>query len=141
MQNYKINPQNDYPLATKRPEWIKTPTGKDLEDITLDKVMSGEVTPEDVRISPETLEIQAKIAEAANQKAIARNFRRAGELIAVPDNRILEIYNAMRPGRSTKAELLAIADELKFEYKAEVNALFLKEAADVYEKRGLLRAE
>ncbi len=37
------------------------------------------------------------------------NFERAAELTAVPDDRILEIYNALRPYRSTKEELLAIA--------------------------------
>ncbi len=45
--------------------------------------------------------------------AVARNFRRAAELIAIPDERILAIYNALRPFRSSQAELLAIADELE----------------------------
>ncbi len=31
------------------------------------------------------------------------NFERAAELTAVPDDRILEIYNALRPYRSTRA--------------------------------------
>ncbi len=42
----------DYPLATRCPEHILTPTGKPLTDITLEKVLSGEVGPQDVRISP-----------------------------------------------------------------------------------------
>ncbi|STS86410.1 glycerol dehydratase medium subunit [Klebsiella variicola] len=33
----------DYPLATRCPEHILTPTGKPLTDITLEKVLSGEV--------------------------------------------------------------------------------------------------
>ncbi len=41
-----------------------------------------------------------------------RNFCRAAELIAIPDERILAIYNALRPFR-LQAELLAIADELE----------------------------
>lgn len=136
-----INPKTDYPLATKRPEWVKTPTGKDLKEITLDKVLNGEVKPEDVRISPETLEMQAKIAEVDNRHAIARNLRRASELIAIPDERILEIYNALRPFRSTKEELLDIAKELENEYSAKVNAEFVREAAKVYEKRNKLRKD
>ncbi len=42
----------DYPLATRCPEHILTPTGKPLTDITLEKVLSGEVGPQDVRNLP-----------------------------------------------------------------------------------------
>ena len=69
----------------------------------------------------------------------AVNLRRAGELIPVPDARLLEIYNALRPYRSTKAELYAIADELINQYGATVCGNFVKEAADIYEKRGRLK--
>ncbi|MBW6411579.1 diol dehydratase small subunit [Clostridium weizhouense] len=140
MEQRKMNPQ-DYPLATKRPESIKTPTGKNLQDITLENVLKGDIKPEDVRISPETLEMQAQIAEGMKRDAIARNFRRAAELIKVPDDRILEIYNALRPYRSTKEELLAIAEELETVYGAKVNADFVREAIEVYEKRQKLRQE
>ncbi|MBU3102553.1 diol dehydratase small subunit [Clostridium gasigenes] len=140
MEQRKMNPQ-DYPLATKRPECIKTPTGKKLEDITLENVLNGEIKPEDVRISPETLEMQAQIAEGMNRDAIARNFRRAAELINVPDDRILEIYNALRPYRSTREELLLIAKEFEEVYNAKVNAEFIREAVEVYGKREKLRTE
>ena len=69
----------------------------------------------------------------------ATNLRRAGELIPVPDARLLEIYNALRPYRSTKAELYAIGDELINEYGATVSGNFVKEAADIYEKRNRLK--
>ncbi|SFB34126.1 diol dehydratase small subunit [Clostridium frigidicarnis] len=140
MEQRKMNPK-DYPLATKRPESIKTPTGMNLQDITLENVLNGNVKPEDVRISPETLEMQAQIAEGMNRHAIARNFRRAAELIKVPDDRILEMYNALRPYRSTKEELLAMAEELENVYGAKVNADFVREAVEVYEKRAKLRQE
>lgn len=131
----------EYPLATKIPESISTPTGKKLNEITLESVMSGQIKPEDIRISKQTLEMQAQIAEEMKRDAIARNFRRAGELISVPDERILEIYNALRPFRSTKEELLTIADELEEKYNAKVNADFIREAAQVYETRKKLRVE
>lgn len=131
----------DYPLTSKRKEDIKTPTGKALEDITLEKVLSGEINADDIRISPETLEMQAQIAESMNRDAIARNFRRAAELIRVPDDRILEMYNALRPYRSTKEDLFKIADELETKYDAKVNADFVREAAEVYETRNKLRIE
>lgn len=140
MENKKMTAA-DYPLTSKRKEDIKTPTGKALEDITLEKVLSGEINAEDIRISPETLEMQAQIAESMNRDAIARNFRRAAELIRVPDDRILEMYNALRPYRSTKEELYKIADELETKYEAKVNADFVREAAEVYETRNKLRIE
>ena len=136
-----LNPERDYPLAAKRPELLKTPTGKKLSDITLGKVMSGEVTPQDVRISPETLKMQAEIADGVGRMQFAGNLRRAAELTAIPDNRILEIYNALRPYRSTKRELLAIAEEMETKYNAKINAAFVREAAGVYERRNRLKAE
>ncbi|KKY01433.1 MULTISPECIES: diol dehydratase small subunit [Paraclostridium] len=140
MEQKKMN-SHDYPLARKRTDVIKTPTGKGLQEITLENVLNGEIKPEDVRISPETLEMQAQIAEDMNRNAIARNFRRAAELINFPDDRIIEIYNALRPYRSTKEELLAIADEVENVYGAKVNAEFIREASEVYEERKKLRQE
>lgn len=134
-------PDHDYPLASKRPELLKTPSGKNLTDITLDKVLSGEVQSEDVRITPETLRLQAQIADGVGRHQFANNLRRAAELTVIPDNRVLEIYNALRPYRSTKQELLAIAGEMEDRYNATINAALIREAADVYERRNRLRAE
>ena len=97
------------------------------------------LTADDCRISPETLELQAQIQESFGNPQVAMNFRRAAEMTAIPDERILEIYNAMRPGISTKKELLEIADEIEREYSAKMNAQLIREAAEVYEKRDMLR--
>ncbi|PIE79868.1 MAG: propanediol dehydratase [Chloroflexi bacterium] len=131
--------KTDYPLSEKRPELVKTATGKSLNDITLDAVMSGKVKAEEIRITPQTLDYQAQIADSISRPQLANNMRRAGELTNVPDARVLEMYNALRPNRSTKAELLAIADELETEYGAKVCANFVREAADVYEARDVLK--
>ena len=146
--NNEVSPKNtnrvnrqDYPLSIKRADLVKSATGKKLEDITIENVMSGKIGAEDCRRAPETLEMQAQIAESVGRYAFARNLRRAAELIAVPDTRVLEIYNALRPYRSTKAELLAIADELANKYNAKVNAQLVKEAAELYEKRDRLRKD
>ena len=136
----RVNRQ-DYPLSIKRADLVKSATGKKLEDITIENVMSGKIGAEDCRIAPETLEMQAQIAESVGRHSFARNLRRAAELIAVPDTRVLEIYNALRPYRSTKVELLAIADELENKYNAKVNAQLVKEAAELYEKRDRLRKD
>jgi len=132
---YKV----DYPLSEKRPELVRTATGKSLDDITLDAVVSGAVKAEEIRITPTTLEYQAQIAESISRPQLANNMRRAGELTNVPDARMLEIYNALRPNRSTKAELQAIADELENQYGATVCANFVREAAGVYEARDVLK--
>ncbi len=133
--------KEQYPLGEKMPEKVYSATGKKLSDFSLDKLKSGELTAEDFRIAPETLEMQAQVAESVDRDSLARNMRRAAELIAVPDDQLLSIYNSLRPYRSTKAELYGIADELETKYKCKVNAAFIREAADVYEKRGRLKAE
>ncbi len=137
----KLNYKTDYPLSKKRPELVKTATGKSLDDITLDAVVSGAIKAEEIRITPQTLEYQAQIAESISRPQLARNMRRAGELTQVPDKRVLEIYNALRPNRSTKAQLMAIADELENTYSAKVCANHVREAAGVYEARGVLKKE
>lgn len=129
----------NYPLSEKIPERIKTTSGKTLDDIKIDGIVSGRLTAEDMKIAPETLEMQAQVAESVGRKNFAQNLRRAAELIAVPDARILEIYNALRPYRSTKAELLAIAEELETKYGCKVNGAFVREATALYEKRGRLK--
>lgn len=92
----KITAAN-YPLAEKEPGKIKTPTGKPFSSLSYDKVISGELTADDMRISPETLEMQAQVAESVNREAFAGNLRRAAELIAVPDERLLEITMRCAP--------------------------------------------
>jgi propanediol dehydratase small subunit len=129
----------DYPLGETMPEKIKSASGKSLDELTLEGVINGTLTAADFRITKETLELQAQVADSVNRKTFGMNLRRAGELIPVPDARLLEIYNALRPYKSTKAELYAIADELINVYGAKVSGNFVKEAADVYEKRNRLK--
>ncbi|WP_246637711.1 diol dehydratase small subunit [Crassaminicella profunda] len=131
--------KEDYPLGTKRPELVKSPTGKSLDEITIEKAMNGQIQSDDVRISAEVLEYQAQVAESVGRDAFARNLRRAAELTKIPDDRILEIYNALRPYRSTKEDLLHIAEELESKYGAKINGDFVREAAHVYQERKRLK--
>lgn len=125
----------DYPLGEKRPELITSATGIPLKELTLEKVLDGTLKAEDLRINPKTLELQAQVADSVGRDAFGINLRRAAELIAVPDARVLEIYNALRPYRSTKEELEAIADELETKYSAKVCAQLVREAAYIGYKR------
>ena len=61
--------------------------------------------------------------------------------ISVEDDKLLDIYNALRPNRSSKQELLDIAKDLEDNYKATINAALVRNAAEVYEKRDILRRD
>ncbi len=119
----------DYPLAEKHPDRLRTPAGRPFADITLQAVLSGDLTPEDLRVTAEALEWQARIADAEGRPQLAENLRRAAELTRVPDERILEIYEALRPGRSDSAALERLAAELERDYGACRCARLLREAA------------
>jgi len=131
----------DYPLSQNKPELVKTATNKGLEDISLENVLNRSLSPTDVRITAETLKLQAKVAEAAGRPTLARNFYRAAEMTTIPDDRILEIYNALRPYRSSKDELENIADELENQYNAKICADFVREAARLYKVRKKLKGD
>lgn len=134
-----FDPVADYPLAERRPDLVQTPTGKSLAALTLEAVLDGTVSAEDVRIRPQTLELQAQVAEAAGRAPLARALRRAAELTALPDAEIMATYEALRPRRETREGLLALAERLDTLYHAPLNAALVREAAVVYEQRGLLR--
>ena len=60
----------DYPLAETRSDKIRGQRGKSLDDITLDAVMAGKVTMEDLRITPQALADQAEISRAAKRPTL-----------------------------------------------------------------------
>lgn len=119
----------EYPLSEKMPERLRTPSGLGFQEVTLEAVMAGRVTMADLRVTAEALELQAQVAEEAGRPQLAENLRRAAELVAVPEERILEIYNALRPGRAGREELLRLADELEADYQAPRCAALIREAA------------
>jgi propanediol dehydratase small subunit len=119
----------EYPLAEHAADSLRSPRGVALKDITLGAVLRGDVTMDDLRITTVALEAQARIAAEAGRTQLADNLLRAGELVAVPDDVILSIYNALRPGRSTAAELVRLADLLDREYDAHRCAALVREAA------------
>jgi propanediol dehydratase small subunit len=104
----------------------------------MDAVVSGELSAEDLRIAPETLQLQAQLADASGRPQLAGNFRRAAEMTAIPDAEVLEMYNALRPRASTGEALAALADRLEGTYSAPVCAALVREAAEVYRRRDLL---
>lgn len=133
-----LDPTVDYPLSMNRQDLLFTPNGKPIADITMEAVVSGDVTASDLRITPQTLRLQAQIAEKVGRNQLGANLRRAAEMTAISDERVLQIYNALRPNASTKSELDAIAEELETQYGATMLAGLVREAADVYERRDIL---
>jgi propanediol dehydratase small subunit len=128
----------DYPLAETCPEKVRGPRGRALDEITLDAVMAGEVTMEDLRITPEALRNQAQIARAAGRATLAENFERAAELVSVPQDVIMDTYELLRPGRArSRQDLLERAELLRSVHAAPGIAAFVEEAAAAYERRGL----
>lgn len=91
------------------------------------------------QITPDTLRAQAHTAREAGFTQLAENFERAAELSRVPSAELLRMYEVLRPGRSTQAELLAVADALEQQHQAPITARFVREAAAVYLERGLFR--
>ena len=88
-------------------------SGRRIEEITVDAAVSGDLSPADLRVHPDTLRHQAEVAEAHGNPQLGENLRRAAELTALPDDEVLAIYEALRPGRSTTAGLEAVAARLE----------------------------
>jgi glycerol dehydratase small subunit/propanediol dehydratase small subunit len=135
-----IYSRKDYPLAEKRADEIRGKRGKTLAELSLEKVVAGEVTIEDLRITPDALHAQADIARSAGRPRLAQNFERAAELVGVPQDEIMAVYELLRPGRAQdKQQLLEAAHRMRRSFAAEKIAAFIEEAAEVYEMRGLFR--
>jgi propanediol dehydratase small subunit len=115
---------------------VRALSGRETGELTLEAVRRGELGVSDLRIHPETLERQADIAAAHANPQLADNLRRAAELTRLPDEEVLAIYDALRPGRSTPGRLTELAAGLKERGLPRCAAL-LAEAAEVYARRGL----
>ena len=128
----------DYPILQKHPDWVKTPDGRPVSQIDLSTVQRGEVENKDIRISRQMLLKQAEVAESAGKPQVAENFRRAAEMTEVPDELVIRRYDKLRPNRATYRELCEMADTLENEYNAARCAKLVREAAEIYQKRGIL---
>ena len=111
-------------------------SGRPLSEITIEAAARGDLSAADLRIHPDTLRRQADVAEQHGNPQLADNLRRAAELTALGDEELIAVYEALRPGRSSRAELEAIAARLEAANAPSCAAL-VREAAAVYEHRGL----
>jgi propanediol dehydratase small subunit len=134
-----MSDERRYPLAEHAAGQLHASSGRPLDAITPDAAAAGALAIADLQVSAETLRAQATIAREAGYPQLAANLMRAAELTAVPNAEILRMYESLRPGRSSYAELIALAERLEQTYHAPESAALVREAAQVYQARGLAR--
>ena len=113
-------------------------SGRESTELTADRLARNELHADDVRIHPDTLRRQAALAELHDNPQLGANLRRAAELALLSEEEVLRLYEALRPHRASGEELEALAGRLDA-VPAPRNAALVREAAEVYARRGLLR--
>lgn len=118
---------------------VYTFSGRSIDELSIEGILSGELTAEDFRIHGERLNHQARVAEDAGYTQLAENLRRAAELTHMSNEEVFEIYNTLRPRRTSYIEMIDMADRLENERQAPLTASLVREAAEVYLKRGIVK--
>ena len=117
---------------------ISAHSGRSLTEVTVEAARNGDLVLDDIRISRETLLTQADTAERSGSVQLSLNLRRAAEMTALSSEEMLAAYEALRPGRSTFDELEELAQRF-VDQNAPTCAALVREAAEAYRRRGLLR--
>jgi propanediol dehydratase small subunit len=108
------------------------------EKFTVEAALDGKLRLSDLRMDPATLAHQAVVAEEGGNPQLAENLLRAAELATIDDEDVMNLYEALRPHRSTADELEALRVSLETRGAARC-AVLVRQAAIVYARRGLLR--
>ena len=107
-------------------------------EFTVEAAVDGKLQLSDLRMDPATLAHQAAVAEAGGNPQLAENFLRAAELATIDDEEVMNLYEALRPHRSSAEQLEAL--RVSLETRGAVRcAELVGQAAVVYARRGLLR--
>jgi propanediol dehydratase small subunit len=112
-------------------------SGRPTDSITVEAVVAGDICADDVRIHPDTLHRQADVAATAGNPQLAEALRRSAEIATLAEQEVLSIYEALRPGRSSAADLEQLAQSLQTRQLTRVAAL-VDEACTAYRRRGLV---
>lgn len=126
-----------YPLGEHNRADVRSQTGKAADELTVADIRAGTITAADAAVDPDTLRRQADFAERGGNPQLADNLRRGAELALFSDDDVLRFYDALRPGRSSVAELQSIAAELAAGGGVRCAAL-VHEAIAHYTRRGLI---
>jgi propanediol dehydratase small subunit len=108
------------------------------ERFTVEAAVDGKLQLSDLRMDPATLAHQAVVAEEGGNPQLAENFLRAAELAVIDDEEVMNLYEALRPHRSTAEQLEALRVSLETRGASRCAEL-VGQAAVVYARRGLLR--
>jgi propanediol dehydratase small subunit len=109
-----------------------------VSEFTVQNALDGKLGLSDLRMDPAVLAHQAVVAEEGGNPQLAENFLRAAELTLLDDEEVMGLYEALRPYRSSAEQL----DELRASLEqrgASRCAELVRQAADAYTRRGLLR--
>ena len=128
-----------FPLGIHHRNEVCAKSGRPLHELTLDHVQAGDIQPDDLYASAETLNLQAKFALDAGYAEVAANLIRAAEMTQIPNAEILEVYEALRPGRSTYYQLLSLSQQIISMYGAEHTGAYIRDAAEAYRETVLLK--
>jgi propanediol dehydratase small subunit len=115
---------------------IRSRSGRSIDELSIEALRTGSLRSDDFAISREQLEAQARAADADRHPQLAENLRRAAELTALSNERVMKIYELLRPGRASYDALIALARELADRDMPRISA-FIAEAAEAYRARGL----
>ena len=118
----------------------KAESAKLLGDLTIEAIREGAVVASDLTIKRQTLLNQASLADQRGYPQLARNFRRAAELTAIPNDVLIETYEKLRPYRATYYQLLALSQEIAARYDAPETGEYIRQAAEAYRAKGLVKA-
>jgi len=124
------NSRSRYPLYRNSKENLKLPDNRPIQDLSIENLAEGSLENAHLGISGEVLEIQAEVADKNGFPQLAQNLRRAAEMTIVPDRELLDIYQALRPGRLDRQTLEKLAKRLEDNYDATLTAAFVREAAE-----------
>jgi propanediol dehydratase small subunit len=108
------------------------------ETFTVQAAVDRKLQPSDLRMDPATLAHQAVVAKDGGNPQLAENFLRAAELASIDDEEVMNLYEALRPHRSTAEELEALRTLLESRGALRCAEL-VRQAAVVYARQGLLR--
>jgi propanediol dehydratase small subunit len=119
-------------------EPVKAASGRPVDELTVDRVRDQQLSMDDIRIHPDTLNHQADLAARFGNDQLAASLRRAAEMTRLDDEELMRIYDALRPGRSSADELRTMAAGLAARQLPRC-AQLVTEAAEVYHRCGLSR--
>lgn len=108
------------------------------KELSVQAAVDGKLELADLRMDPATLAHQASVAKEQGNPQLADNFLRAAELAVLDGEEVMGLYEALRPHRSTAEELEALRASLS-DRGASRCAELVRQAADAYARRGLLR--